>query len=315
MAFRVFIDGQAGTTGLQILSRLSWRDDIELISIEDSDRKNSARRAQCYADADLVILCLPDKASIEALEELADAKTKILDASSAFRIHPDWVYGLPELSSSQQALIRTSYRVANPGCYATGYILSVQPLIQAKLIGVETPLSVQGLSGYSGGGKQAIQQWENSCLPTQPYALTLDHKHLPEMLRYSGSNVAPLFSPAIANYHAGMIVQIPLAHEVCSTQFSREAVYDVWCEHYQDSPFITVHAPNDKSALDDGRLSPTARNNTNYLDLFVFGNSDQSILLARFDNLGKGASGAAVQNLNLMLGLEQTLGLEHTNDS
>jgi len=315
MAFRVFIDGQAGTTGLQIVSRLSGRDDIDLINIEAQNRKSYAHRAQCYASADLVILCLPDEASVNAIEQIAETDTKILDASSAFRTHPDWVYGLPELNSSQPELINSARRVSNPGCYATGYILSIQPLIQENLIGAEIPLTVHGLSGYSGGGKQAIQQWENSSLPTQPYALQLNHKHLPEMLRYSGSRVAPVFCPNIANYHAGMIVQIPLAHEICSAHFSRDAVYEAWSRHYQDSPFVAVHAPNDVSELDEGRLSPVARNDSNYLDLFVFGNTKQSILVARYDNLGKGASGAAVQNLNLMLGLEQTLGLECTNDS
>ena len=233
MTFRVFIDGQAGTTGLQIVSRLAGRDDIELISIVESGRKNPQHRARCYADADVVILCLPDEASMQAVEQLATAETKILDASSAFRTHPDWVYGLPELNAGQAGLIQNSHRVSNPGCYATGYILSVRPLLQENLVARDVPLTIQGLSGYSGGGKQAIQQWENSCLPTQPYALNLNHKHLPEMLHYSGSQVAPVFSPLIANYHAGMIIQIPLAHQICSAQFSRQAVYEAWCQSYQ----------------------------------------------------------------------------------
>jgi N-acetyl-gamma-glutamyl-phosphate reductase len=315
MGFRVFIDGQAGTTGLQIVSRLSGRDDIELINIEDSRRKDTKHRAQCYASADLVILCLPDDASRLAVADLAGENTRILDASSAFRTHPDWVYGLPELKPGQSNLIANSGRVSNPGCYATGYILSVQPLVEGKLISRDSALTVQGLSGYSGGGNQAIEQWENSDLPTQPYALKLNHKHLPEMLHYGGSTLAPVFSPIIANYYAGMIVQVPLSHNICNAAFSRNAVFEAWNNHYRDTPFIRVHKPNDLSTLSEGRLSPTARNNTNYLDLFVFGNDSQSILLARYDNLGKGASGAAVQNMNLMLGMTQTTGLEVKNVS
>jgi N-acetyl-gamma-glutamyl-phosphate reductase len=315
MGFRVFIDGQAGTTGLQIVSRLSGRDDIELVNIEDSRRKDATHRGQCYASADLVILCLPDDASRSAVADLAGKNTRILDASSAFRTHPEWVYGLPELKPGQSGLIANSSRVSNPGCYATGYILSVQPLIEEKLISSDNALTVQGMSGYSGGGNQAIEQWENSKLPPQPYALQLNHKHLPEMLYYSGSTQAPVFSPIIANYYAGMIVQVPLSHNNCSTAFSHDAVYKTWDNHYRDTPFIRVHKPNDLSALSEGRLSPTARNNTNYLDLFVFGNDSQSILLARYDNLGKGASGAAVQNMNLMLGITQTKGLEINNVS
>ncbi|MBV1905218.1 MAG: N-acetyl-gamma-glutamyl-phosphate reductase [Pseudomonadales bacterium] len=311
MSFSIFIDGQAGTTGLQIVSRLSERSDIELINIDEKHRKSRTHRSQCYAQSDLVILCLPDEASILALQELADPDTRILDASTAFRTHPDWVYGLPELNSAQSSHISNSKRVANPGCYSTGYILSVRPLYEAGLIAPDTVLSVYGLSGYSGGGNQAIQQWENSNLPTQPYALGLCHKHLPEMQHYSGSRISPIFTPSIANYHAGMIVQTHLAHALCGPGFSQNTVYEAWSQYYEDSPFIKVHRANDYASLNEGKLSPTSRNDTNYLDLFVFGNDDQSVLLARYDNLGKGASGAAVQNLNLMLGLKETTGLEN----
>ncbi len=313
MGKRVFIDGQAGTTGLQIVSRLSGRDDIEMVNIEDSKRKDITQRARCYASADLVILCLPDNASCSAISDLAGENTRILDASSAFRTHPDWVYGLPELNSGQGKLIANSDRVSNPGCYATGYILTVQPLVREKLIPSDIALTVQGLSGYSGGGNKAIEQWENSDLPTQPYALNLNHKHLPEMLCYAGPTRAPVFSPIIANYYAGMIVQVPISHNNCEAGFSHDAVFEAWDSHYRDTPFIRVHKPGDLSALSEGRLSPTACNNTNYLDLFVFGNDTQSVLLARYDNLGKGASGAAVQNMNLMLGITQTTGLEMKN--
>lgn len=310
MSFRVFIDGQAGTTGLQIVARLSRRDDITLINIDHAQRKNPEARAECYTQADLVILCLPDEASISAVHELANSETRILDASSAFRTHPDWAYGMPELNKVQSAQIAAANRVSNPGCYATGFILSICPLIGDGLIDANMALTAHAVSGYSGGGNQAIEIWQGSNFPTQPYALTLDHKHLPEMQCYSGSALKPLFTPSIANYRAGMIVQIPLSHANCKANFNRTKVYESWLQRYQHSPFITVHPPNDSACLKDGKLSPTGRNNTNQLDLYVFGNKEQSVLLARYDNLGKGASGAAVQNLNLMLGLCETAGLE-----
>ena len=310
---QIFIDGQEGTTGLQIYSRLNSRNDIELIQIESKFRKNKDHRARCYEQADLIILCLPDAASEAAVQDLLRPESRILDASSAFRTHPDWTYGLPELGPHQSKLISNSSHVSNPGCYATGYILLIRPLIAAGLIGKEICLSVQGISGYSGGGRKCIEQWQGSDQPTQAYGLDLKHKHLPEMRMYSGCQSTPLFSPFIANYAAGMITQVPVSHNTCSSEFSAESVYQCWQQHFKDAPFIKVHPPKSDAELCEGKLSPCARNNSNYLDLFVFGHKTQSVLMARYDNLGKGASGAAVQNMNLMLGLGEMTGLENAH--
>ena len=260
--------------------------------------------------ADVVVFCLPDDAARSAVELAPEAR--FLDASTAHRVATDWVYGLPELAPGQRGRIRDARRVSNPGCYPTGFILAVRPLIEAGILSAGTPLRVNALSGYSGGGKSLIARYracDSEAMRTRPYGLALGHKHVPEMHRHSLTESAPLFVPEVGHFHQGMLVQVPL--------FSRElggagadAVCDVLRARYADEPFVHVHEfPVAEDALDGGFLSATERNGSNDLDLMVFGHDEQVLVVARYDNLGKGASGAAVQNLNLMLGLPEATGV------
>lgn len=310
MTNAVFIDGQAGTTGLQLGARLAKHPRIRLLAVEARFRKDAARRAALFRAADAVALCLPDDAAKEAVSLAPDAR--LLDASSAHRVADGWVYGLPELAPRQRDAIRGARRVANPGCYPTGFIVSVRPLIDTGLLRRDVPLRLHAVSGYSGGGKALIAKYRACDRPAwraRPYALGLDHKHVPEMRAYGGTAQAPLFSPAVGHYHSGMVVQVGLfASELDGA--SADDVRAVLAERYRDEPFIHVHDRESDHALDDGFLAPTGRNGTNHLDLFVFGHETQTLIVSRYDNLGKGAAGAAVQNLNLMLGLPETMGLE-----
>ncbi|MGE0622809.1 MAG: N-acetyl-gamma-glutamyl-phosphate reductase [Pseudomonadales bacterium] len=310
----VFIDGQAGTTGLEIAERLAPRRDIDLLTIDDAARKEPAARRALMEAADVTILCLPDAAAVEAVA-LADGVTRILDASTAHRTHPDWAYGLPELAPGQRQAIAGSERVSNPGCYPQGFILMVRPLIEAGLLERSAHLSVFGLSGYSGGGRPMVDQYR-AFLPaqaeawnTRPYSLTLKHKHRPEMQRYAILDNPPLFSPMVANYYRGMLIEVPLHAAQLSRKTSGEALASLLAERYADEPFVEVLGFQPEAATDNGYLNATETNGSNRIQLMVFGNEAQFLLVARYDNLGKGASGAAVQNLNLMLGFEETLGL------
>jgi N-acetyl-gamma-glutamyl-phosphate reductase len=309
----VFIDGQAGTTGLEILARLEGRPDIDLIRIDDQDRKDPAARTAALRAADVAILCLPDDAAREAVA-LADGKVRFLDASTAHRVAPDWVYGLPELGRGQRDAIAGAQRVSNPGCYPQGFILCVRPLIEAGLLARDALLSVHAVSGYSGGGRSMIEAYERAdadreAWGARPYGLTLAHKHVPEMLRFSGALHPPVFSPSVAFYYKGMITQVPLAMSALKRGTTREDVHGCLEAAYRDEPFVRVLEPHAASVLEAGYLSPTALNDTNSLEIMVFGSPTQLMLTARYDNLGKGASGAAVQNLNLMLGVPETTGL------
>ena len=306
----VFIDGQAGTTGLELAARLTAHDQIALLPIEERFRKDPVRRRELFEKADVVALCLPDDAAREAVDLAPDAH--FLDASTAHRTSPDWTYGLPELAPGQRTAIADSARVSNPGCYPTGFVLTIRPLIEAGLLAAHTPLRLHAVSGYSGGGKSLIakyRQCDAPALRSRPYALGLTHKHVPEMQTYAKTNLAPLFAPSVGHYYRGMLVQVAL--------FSRELARgatprDVWrtlADRYRDEPFVHVHDLHPDAALEDGFLAPTTRNGTNHLDIMVFGSDEQLLLVSRYDNLGKGAAGAAVQNLNLMLGIDETTGL------
>jgi N-acetyl-gamma-glutamyl-phosphate reductase len=313
---RVFIDGQAGTTGLEIAARLRTRSDIVLLEIDDRLRKDTARRKALLNEADVVLLCLPDDAAREAVTLIENPATKILDASTAHRVAPGWVYGLPELAPGQRAALRNASRVSNPGCYPTGFILLVRPLIDAGLLRAEQALSVHAVSGYSGGGRAMIDQYRHAELrgvagiqPTRTYGLTLQHKHVPEMECYSGTRVRPLFTPSVGHYYKGMIAHVPLANAWFGSHAGPAAIQNLLCERYADEPCINVLPLGAASALDAGYLSPQGANDTNRVDLMVFGNDTHTLLIARYDNLGKGASGAAVQNLNLMLGAAELTGL------
>jgi N-acetyl-gamma-glutamyl-phosphate reductase len=312
----VFIDGQAGTTGLEIAARLRTRSDIVLLEIDDELRKDRDRRKSLLNEADVVVLCLPDDAARQAVALLENPVTKVLDASTAHRVAPGWVYGMAELAAGQREALRHASRVSNPGCYPTGFILFVRPLLDAGLLRAEQPLSVNAVSGYSGGGRAMIDQYRQAelrglagVLPTRTYGLTLQHKHVPEMQCYSGTRVRPLFTPSVGHYYKGMLVHIPLANEWFAKGAGPAAVQELLQKRYHDEPCVDVLPLGAASALDGGYLSPLDANDTNRVDLMVFGNDTHTLLVARFDNLGKGAAGAAVQNLNLMLGVDELTGL------
>lgn len=313
---RVFIDGQEGTTGLQIQERLSGRGDLELLQIADPDRKDPGRKRELYARADVVILCLPDAASREAVALLAEARTRVIDASTAHRVAEGWVYGLPELAPDQRERLRTASRVSNPGCYPTGFLLATRPLVDSGLIPADYPVTVFALSGYSGGGKKMIQAFlehdhsgKSPDWTVRPYALALAHKHVPEMREHARLSSAPIFLPAVGNYYQGMTVSVPLHTRALPGRVRPADVHALLAERYAKEPFVRVLPLGGEEAAPGGLLSPVGCNGTNRVELLVTGHDEQILVTARLDNLGKGASGAAVQNLNLMLGVGETTGL------
>ncbi|MEN2746081.1 N-acetyl-gamma-glutamyl-phosphate reductase [Sphingomonas sp. T9W2] len=307
MTVRVFIDGAAGTTGLEIADRLSGRTEIDFITLDDARRKDATARREALNDADFVILCLPDDAAREAVSLIDNDRTRVIDASTAHRVADGWTYGMAELEPAQPGAIATAMRVSNPGCYPTGFLALVRPLVRAGLIPHEWPVSVNAVSGYSGGGKAMIAAFENGETDTAwlGYGLSLAHKHVPEMQRHARLAHPPLFQPSVARAYRGMVVEVPLPLFAFHRRPSLSAIEQTLREAYRESPVVRVLDG------DDSAIPIEADAGTDRLSLRVFGNMEtgQARLVATLDNLGKGAAGAAVQNFNLMAGFDQTAGL------
>ena len=316
MAHKVFVDGQEGTTGLKIHERLAGRTDIELLKIPADKRKDLETRKAFINDADIVFLCLPDAASREAVTLIENDRTRVLDASTAFRTDPSWAYGIPELSDEHRNKIKTAPRVAVPGCHATGLITALYPLVKNNIVPDDFAVTCHSVSGYSGGGKKLIASYENpdseANKPVAPrhYALGLKHKHIPEMQKITGLKYPPLFTPIVSNFYNGMSVSVGLTSRLLPGNPSAKDIHAFLTSYYASQHFIKVIPFESDSHLDEGFLNPMACNETNNLEMFVFGHDEQILIISRFDNLGKGASGAAVQNMNIMLGVDESTGLE-----
>lgn len=317
MGHKVFIDGHVGTTGLRIHETLAARDDIEVIAPPEAQRKDPAVRAEFLRTADLAVLCLPDDAAREAVSAVQGAETKIVDASTAHRVDPDFAYGLPELSAAQRDRIGASRFVANPGCYPTSVILALAPLIEEGLVAAEAPITIHALSGYTGGGRSLIEKWEEpgsvlAGLPYEaPYAFERQHKHVPEMMRYTGLLHAPQFLPAVGPFACGMRVEIPLHAGLLREGADGARVHELLASRYATEAYVRVASFAEPFVAEETSLDPQKWNGSNVVELHVAAHPDGHVMLVGLlDNLGKGASGAAVQNLNLMLGLPETRGLE-----
>lgn len=311
MPYKIFVDGQEGTTGLQINEYLAKRADVTLLKIDADKRKDLAERKRLINESDITFLCLPDEAAKESVSLVDNPNTCIIDASTAHRVNPDWVFGLPELAKDQRAKIRAGKRIANPGCHASAFILALKPLVAAGLLPADTQIAANSITGYSGGGKKMIEDYQSPARidAPRPYALGLAHKHLPEMCAYTGLTVAPIFQPIVGPFYKGLTVTAYLHPQQFTRQATPADVQKLLADYYAGEPFIRV-APVDLDAnTEGGCFNVEANNDTNRVDLFVFGNDERMVVMARLDNLGKGASGAAVQAMNVHLGVEESLGL------
>ena len=315
MTFQVFVDGQEGTTGLRIHEYLAQRRDVNVLRIAPELRKDAAERARLLNAADVAFLCLPDGAAKEAAALVNNPKTCLIDASTAHRTAPGWVFGMPELAPGQRAALRATKRISNPGCHASAFILLMRPLVDAGLMPGSLLVTGTSITGYSGGGKKMIEQYQANAASgaepvltsPRPYALTLAHKHVPEMMAHTGLQVAPIFMPILGNFYKGLAVTVPLHLEALGT--TPAAVHAALAERYAGERFIRVMPLRDPATLEGGFFDVQACNDTNFVDIFVFANDTQALLMARLDNLGKGASGAAVQSMNVHLGVDEGLGL------
>lgn len=318
MAVKVFVDGQEGTTGLRIHEVLAARQDVELLRIDPERRKDVAERARWLNEADVAFLCLPDAAAREAAALVSNPRTCLIDASTAHRTSPDWVFGLPELSSGHREALRQTRRIANPGCHASAFIVLMRPLVDAGCVPADLAVCAQSITGYSGGGKKMIEQYqaaarlgvEGALTSPRPYALGLAHKHLPEMMKHTGLSVAPLFMPVVGPFYKGLAVSVPLHRSRLPAGVDASRLHEVLSQRYAGERFVRVMPLRDPATLEEGFFDVQGCNDTNRVDLFVFGNDQQVLLMSRLDNLGKGASGAAVQAMNVHLGVDEGLGLE-----
>ena len=314
MKYKAFIDGQHGTTGLKIESRLLSHPHIELLQIAHEMRRDPEARRARINEADVVFLCLPDAAAKEAVSMLDNGRTKLIDASTAHRTHRDWAYGLPELSADYRARIAASRFVSVPGCYATCFALAVRPLVSSGVIGPDYPVAVSALSGYSGAGREAIEKYENPgrmdwLQASLYYGLGLTHKHIPEMRLHSGLLYPPAFNPVICDFRQGMAMTVPVLTRLMAKQTSLEGLHGLMGDYYAGQRFVRVAPFTPGAGPDDGFINPMACNETNMAEIFVTGNDGQACVSVRLDNLGKGSSGAAVQCMNIMLGLDEGMGL------
>lgn len=311
---KVYIDGQEGTTGLKIMERFNGRNDIEIIRISEDKRKDSAERARLINSADFVFLCLPDEASREAVSFVNNDHVRIIDASTAHRTNPAWAYGFPELSPMHREKIASSNRVAVPGCYASGFASIVYPLVKNNIIPADYPVFAYATSGYSGAGKKAIAVYEGDEKPAEfysprQYALSQQHKHLPEMQAVSGLKYKPMFNPMVCDYFSGMVVSVPVQTRTLEKSVTAADVHEMYMNHYQGAELVEVMPLMSADEQKSFFLASNTLSGLNKLQVFVFGNDEQILLCARLDNLGKGASGAAVQCLNIMMGIDETTGL------
>lgn len=307
---KIYIDGQEGTTGLKILERFKNRNDIELLRIDDDKRKDNEERKRMINSSDFTFLCLPDAAAREAVA-MADERVRIIDASTAHRTNPDWAYGFPELGKDFREKIVKSNRVAVPGCYASGFASMVYPLVKLGIMPKDYPVSVHAVSGYSGAGKKAIAVYESEERPDdydspRQYALTQQHKHLPEMQKICGLDYAPAFNPLVCDYFCGMVVSLPIHTRLLTKKYSADEIREALTEYYADSFFVKVMPDGEPN---DGFIGANNLSGTNMMEIFVNGNDERLIICSRLDNLGKGASGAAVQCLNIMMGIDEKTGL------
>ena len=305
--YKVFIDGQAGTTGLRLGQRLLERPDIELITIEDAFRKDTDVRFECIGDSDIAFLCLPDDEAAFIADVADKTSCRLIDCSTAHRSSPGWIYGMPEIIDG----INGCTRVSNPGCHATGFIMSVRPLVDAGILDPEALIGFHSITGYSGGGKSMIAEYEAAGMAPRQYALSQEHKHIPEMLKYSGLDNSPLFSPIVCDYYCGMLVSVPLPRSSLRSGATAKTVRETLAERYDGCPFVKVRAAGYEftEASGNGYLAADAFAGRDDIEIFVTGKDDRIDIVSRYDNLGKGASGAAIQNMNIMLGLPEETGL------
>lgn len=309
MKTKIFIDGREGTTGLQIDARLGERDDIDLIKLPEDKRKDVAARQEALNSADIVFLCLPDAAAKESVSLIENPSVRVIDASTAHRVAPGWTYGFAELTASQRDEIAGARLVANPGCHATGFIAAVHPLVELGLLPSDAKVCTTSLTGYTGGGKKTIAQYESperdvELDSARLYGLTLSHKHIPEMMRYGGLTTKPIFNPVICDFPCGMLVTTSLYTSDLAGAPNAAQLLEVYRDFYAGQELIEVCAAPESGFLGSNNLAGTCK-----LQIFVCGNDEQVTVSSRFDNLGKGASGAAVQNMNIMLGLPEQTGL------